>query len=112
MQMNFVSAENLRLLLTTVASADDARRLASALLERRLAACVNILPAVESHYRWQGNVESATELLLLCKTTVAHEAALAAAIRELHPYEVPEILSLQPHHVFDLYAHWVRESVL
>ena len=71
-----------------------ARSLARALVERRVAACVNLVPGVRSVYRWKGRVEEARETLLVAKTTAGRLPALLAAVRELHPYEVPEAIAL------------------
>ena len=74
-----------RIVLTTAGSLEEARKLAHALVERRLAACVNIVPQIESVYRWQGKVENATEWLLLIKTTAERFAHVRDAIREVTP---------------------------
>ena len=79
------------IVLTTVATPDDARRLAAGLLEQRLAACVQIL-AIQSAYRWKGAVQREPEQLLLIKTRVALYSAVEAHLRAHHPYEVPEIV--------------------
>ena len=79
------------IVLTTVATPDDARRLADGLLEKRLAACVQIL-AIQSAYRWKGAVQREPEQLLLIKTRVALYSAVEAHLRAHHPYEVPEIV--------------------
>jgi len=76
------------------ASALDARRIALALVDQRLAACVNIVPQVESIYRWEGKIEQATETTLLIKTRRDLVPAVTAAVRAIHPYEVPEIIAL------------------
>lgn len=80
--------------LTTVGSEDQARTIAEALVEQHLAACVNILPAVRSIYRWKGKLWDDEELMLVIKTTTGVFAALSKAIRDLHSYELPEILAL------------------
>ncbi|HRF84758.1 MAG TPA: divalent-cation tolerance protein CutA, partial [Pseudoxanthomonas sp.] len=72
--------------------ADTARRLATALVEARLAACASVLPPMRSVYRWQGTVEQAEEVLLLAKTTADLVPALTERLRTLHPYELPEIV--------------------
>jgi periplasmic divalent cation tolerance protein len=89
--------------------ADD---LATALVEERLAACVNALPGVRSTYRWQGKVEREGETTLLVKTSAAALARCAARLRELHPYECPEIVVLSPDVAasFAPYVAWVREQ--
>ena len=85
---------NVLLVLTNLPNRAAADTLAQVLVESRLAACVNILPACHSIYRWKGAVETAEESPLLIKTTEARYPALEAAIRERHPYEIPEIVSL------------------
>ena len=82
------------LVITTLPDADSAHRLATALVEQRLAACVNILAPCRSVYRWQGRIEDSAEVPLLIKTTDARYAALEAAIRAAHPYELPEIVAV------------------
>ena len=85
--------------------------MAAALVEERLAACVNILGGVHSVYRWQGAVEEASEVLLLIKTRVEKLEALEAAVRRLHSYEVPEFLILQSDGGSDAYLRWIDESI-
>ena len=89
---------------------DHAERIATALVERRLAACVNVIPSVVSVYRWKGSIERETESTLLIKTRADHLPALMTAIRELHPYEVPEIVALtvDPTDVNPAYLAWLR----
>ena len=82
------------LILTNLPDGDSARALAAALVEQRLAACVNILAPCSSVYRWQGELETAAEVPLLIKATRARYAALEAAIRARHPYELPEIVAV------------------
>ena len=98
------------LVFCTVPDTETAQRLARTLVEERLAACVNILPGVVSVYRWQGALQQEGELLLICKTTAATYAALEARLRELHPYELPEILALEPAHALAAYADWVTRE--
>ena len=99
------------LVLTTLAVDTDGGALARTLVAERLAACVNVLPAMTSVYRWQGRVDEAREQQLIIKTTSDHVAALAARLRELHPYEVPEFLVLRVSEGSDAYLRWIRESV-
>ncbi|HEX8817784.1 MAG TPA: divalent-cation tolerance protein CutA [Terriglobales bacterium] len=99
-----------RLVVTTAGSADEARRLAEALLERRLAACVNILPKVTSIYRWKGKVEESAEWMLWIKTTQALFEAVRDAIKEMHSYELPECICLAVEDGSHEYLEWVRES--
>ena len=100
-----------RLVLSTAGSQEEARKIAHALVERRLAACVNIVPGVESVYRWQGKVETAAEWLLVMKTTAAAFPALSKALRELHSYDVPECLMLTVEDGDAAYLEWIGESV-
>jgi len=81
------------------------------LVEERLAACVNVLPDVRSAYRWEGRVEEAGEALALLKTTAERLDALTARVRDLHPYEEPEVLALPSAGGSSSYAAWVRASV-
>ena len=95
----------------TCENEQQARRLATDLVERRLAACVNILPGVHSIYRWQGRVENAEEVLLLIKTTESTFAALAHQIHELHSYETPEIVGIAISNADGNYLDWLRQQV-
>jgi periplasmic divalent cation tolerance protein len=83
------------LILSTCPDADTAQRLARALVDERLAACVSVLPGMVSTYRWQGQVEQASEVQLLAKTPADRRDALMARLAELHPYELPEILAVE-----------------
>jgi periplasmic divalent cation tolerance protein len=94
---------------TTVASRDDARRMARALVERKLAACAQI-SEIESFYSWQGAVQDEPEWRILFKTTVERYAALETAIRELHPYELPAIHAVSVAQAFGPYADWVEQG--
>jgi periplasmic divalent cation tolerance protein len=105
------ASDRLVAVLTTVGSEDVALRIARELVERRLAACVNVIPSVRSVYRWEGAVQDDLELLLIVKTTSVRLPTVEDAIRALHPYEVPEIVALPTHHVAASYARWVVESV-
>ncbi len=90
---------------------NEATRIANALVEERLAACVNILPAVQSIYRWQGAVERASELLLLIKTTPAQFNALRDRIGELHSYDTPEVIAVPIVNSSEKYLAWLREQL-
>jgi|SRR6476661_6058416 periplasmic divalent cation tolerance protein len=96
--------------VTTVASADEARRLATALVEERLAACVQIVGPIESIYRWQGKVETATEWQCWIKTRRERYDALEATIRRLHSYEVPEILAVPIVAGSEAYLKWLTDE--
>ena len=98
--------------LVTCGSAKEARKIARALVEQRLAACVNILHApVLSVYRWKGKVESEKEFLLTIKTTRKRFPALQRAIRALHSYDVPEIIALPIIEGWHDYLVWISDSV-
>ena len=100
-----------RIVLTTAGSEEEARKIARHLVEKRLAACVNIIPQIESIYRWQGKVESAREWLLLVKTTQESFPAVRDAIRELHSYELPECVVLNIDDGSSDYLQWLADSV-
>ena len=97
--------------LSTVGTAEDAERIARALVERRLAACVNVVPGVVSFYRWKGAVEKDEERLLVIKTRAERLEALREALVELHPYEVPELVALPVEAGHAPYLAWLDESV-
>lgn len=97
--------------LTTVGADFDARAMAHALVEARLAACVNILPAVQSVYRWDGRVPDDTEQLLIIKTTGERVNALRAELFERHPYQVPEFVVLHVDETSEAYGRWLCDSV-
>src|SRR6185503_16364195 len=94
------------IVLTTI-DPKAAEKLASTLVEERVAACVNVVPRVTSVYRWKGRVERAGESLLVVKTSDARVAQLVRRIGELHPYEVPEIVAVDPSRVSARYRAWV-----
>jgi periplasmic divalent cation tolerance protein len=97
--------------LVTCGSAAEARRIARAVVEARLAACVNILPgAVNSIYRWKGKVESAREQLLLIKTSRKRLAKLQAAVERLHSYELPEFIALPIVAGSRAYLEWMAQK--
>lgn len=101
----------LRTVLCTFPDLPSARQIGTSLVEKQLAACVNLIPAVESIYRWQGKVETAAEVLAVFKTTEAAYPAFATVLAEVHPYDVPEIIALEPSAVATSYAAWVLENV-
>jgi periplasmic divalent cation tolerance protein len=107
-------AENMtdkRLVLTTCASLEEARSIAHTLVERQLAACVNIVPQIESVYRWQGEVEAAAEWLLVIKTTQDAFERLREALSKLHSYELPECIEIAIEDGTAAYLDWIGESV-
>ena len=97
--------------LSTAPDEATAARIAETLVERRLAACVNVVVGVRSTYRWKGEVRRDDEVLLVIKTTRAEIAALKAAFPEVHPYEVPELVVLPVAGGSEAYLRWVAESV-
>ena len=102
---------SLRLVLTSLDDADAAAAIARTLVEERLAACVNVVPGAHSIYRWKGALETAHEHLLLIKTTALAWPRLERRLRELHPYELPEIVVLASCDADAAYARWIGESV-
>lgn len=98
----------MRLLLSTVPDIEAARSIARALVEERDAACVNVVPGLTSIYRWKGKVEEAAEVLLLVKVRAERAEAVSRRIAELHPYDCPEVVSLDPSHVHPPYLDWLR----
>ena len=100
-----------RIVLSTAGSEDEARKIAHHLVEQRLAACVNIVPQIESIYRWQGNVESSREWLLVIKTSADKFARVRDAIRELHSYDIPECIALAGEDGSPDYLTWIIDSV-
>jgi periplasmic divalent cation tolerance protein len=96
-----------RIVLTTAATLEEAKRLGRTLVEERLAACATMIPAVESIYCWKDNIESSNENMLLLKTGADQLAALETRLRELHSYEVPEFLVLPVETGSRAYLDWM-----
>ena len=97
--------------MVTCGSRAEARKLAKVILERRLAACVNIIASLESHYWWQGKLDRANEYLLVIKTTRARTAALTRAVKATHSYEVTEVIFVSIAEGEENYLNWVRREV-
>jgi periplasmic divalent cation tolerance protein len=95
------------LVFTTLPSADKAAELAKLVVEERLAACANLLPAIRSIYRWQGKLQDENEVLLLLKTRAEHLERLKLRILELHPYELPEVLAVPVEAGYQPYLEWL-----
>jgi len=100
-----------RIVLTTAGSQEDARKIAHMLVERRMAACVNIVPQIESVYRWQGKVERAAEWLLVIKTQASAFARVCDAVKELHSYDLPECVMLEVAAGSKEYLDWIADNV-
>jgi periplasmic divalent cation tolerance protein len=101
-------ARGVELVLLTAPDAEVATRLARALVGEGLAACVNLVPGVRSIYRWQGELHDDAEVLLVAKTCADRAEALGARVRELHPYELPELVRLPLSGGSPAYLDWVR----
>lgn len=95
----------------SIPSQNEAARIATALVEQRLAACVQMLGPVHSTYRWQGAVERAEEWLCVIKTTRASYPAIEAAVRALHSYECPEIIATPITHGSEAYLSWLADQM-
>jgi periplasmic divalent cation tolerance protein len=104
-------ATSIRLAVTTVGGRTEAEALATALVERKLAACVNIIGPIQSVYRWQGDIERAEEFLLLIKTDTASLCPLERAVQELHSYDTPEFLVFEVAGAAEAYATWLLDSL-
>jgi periplasmic divalent cation tolerance protein len=102
---------NPKIAITTVGSSDEAKKLAEALVQEKLAACVNILPAVHSVYFWEGAIQKESEALLIIKTTKAKLKSLEGYLQRNHPYSVPEFVVIDPEHAGKKYAGWVETTV-
>jgi periplasmic divalent cation tolerance protein len=100
-----------RIVLSTAGSEEEARKIARHLVEDQLAACVNIVPRIESVYRWEGKVESNLEWLLVIKTTEEKFPAVRDAIRELHSYELPECIAISIEDGSTDYLEWIGQAV-
>lgn len=99
----------IRVVLTTFASPEDAERAIRSLVEEKLAACGTLMPGARSIYRWKDQIEDAVETVVLLKTTAGRQEEMTRRLKELHPYETPEVISLDPEAVSGGYAAWVRE---
>ena len=102
--------EDFAVVLVTAPDMDLARRLAKAALEAKLAACANIVPAVESHYWWKGKLESSDEVLLIFKTRQQLLPKLERAVREIHPYDTPEFVALPLTASSQKYLAWIEDN--
>lgn len=103
-----MSEEHYILVMTTCNQRETARRIADGLVEQRLAACVSLLPKIESVYAWQGRITHDEEILLLIKARASHYAALEQAIKSLHDYELPEIIAVPIDTGSAEYLNWIK----
>jgi len=99
------------LVLSTFPDAEVARTIARTLVEERLAACANLLPGAESLYWWKGVIESSSEVLAIFKTTEEGYPRLEVRLKELHPYELPEIVAVRPAGGLPAYLEWIAANV-
>ncbi len=104
-------ADNVRIILSTTNNLESAKKIARDLIEGKLAACVNILPGITSIYHWQNGIEEDQEYILIIKTTLEKTDSLERRILLLHPYEVPEIISLTVDSVSNKYLAWIINSI-
>jgi periplasmic divalent cation tolerance protein len=111
MQDLFIEKPGIIEVSTTVASEAEAKEIATAILDQRLAACVQIIPGVSSYYLWQGEREVSAELLLIIKTTMNAFGRLTELIKRQHSYDLPEIVARQISDASTEYRQWVIESV-
>ncbi|HEY3663381.1 MAG TPA: divalent-cation tolerance protein CutA [Chthoniobacterales bacterium] len=102
--------EEALVVLSTFPDVATARRIGRQLVEEKCAACVNLVPSVESIYWWEGKVEAGNETLALFKTTADRYEALETTLRQLHPYEVPEIIAFRIEQGLPEYLRWVSEN--
>lgn len=104
-------SSDLQLVYITTPTAEVARTLGRQLVELRLAACVNILPQMQSMYWWEGKIETSDEAVLIAKTSSSHTGALVAAVEKLHPYETPCALALSVDGGAGKYLHWLKSNL-
>ena|SRR5690242_6859458 len=103
-------ASEVLLVLSTLPDLTTARRIARQLVEEKHAACANVLPAIESIYWWQGKVENGEETLVLFKTTADRYERFESRLRQLHPYEIPEIMAVPVERGLPNYLQWVAAN--
>ena len=99
---------NVHILFSTVKSAQTAEKIASTVVEEGLAACVNVLPGVSSYFQWKGEIQHEQEFMLILKTSTDRLRELIERVKNLHPYEVPEIVSLTVEEGYQPFLDWVE----
>ena len=102
--------DDIQIVYCTVPDSETGRRIAGYLVEYRLAACVNLLPGIESIYKWKGEIHRDSEVLLMIKSRGADYTALESGIRKLHPYELPEIIAVPVGNGSPEYLEWIRTA--
>jgi periplasmic divalent cation tolerance protein len=114
MQSNSAPQNNIDhcIILSTCPNQEVAETIAHALIEEKLAACVNIVPGVTSVYEWKGKIEKSQEQLLIAKTTTSTYSAVENAILKRHPYELPEVISIPINNGLASYLSWIDDNVL
>jgi periplasmic divalent cation tolerance protein len=110
-KLNKIQPETILLVFTNMPDVDSANTLAEMLIQQKLAACVNILGACQSIYRWQGKIEHANEIPVMIKTSQARYHALETAILKAHPYELPEIIAIHVDGGAPKYLQWVNAQL-
>jgi periplasmic divalent cation tolerance protein len=108
--MSWTTTDDLVVMMCTAPDAETAARLGRMLVEKALAACVNIVPGLRSIYRWQGSLCDEPEVLMVIKTRQSKVESLSGVLRAGHPYQTPEIIALPVAGSLEAYARWVRES--
>ncbi len=99
------------IILTTASATEEGRSIANTLVEKQLAACVNIIPKISSVYRWEGQIQSETEVLLLIKTTKDLEAEVYREVQAVHSYDTPELITLPITNGSETYLDWLTAAV-
>lgn len=108
---NYGRYENIYLVLTTAGNMEEAKKMANILVDERLAACVNIVPNINSVYRWEGIIERAEEVLLLAKTTEEELEETIETMEKTHSYETPEVIAFQSENGLPKYLEWIKDNV-
>ena len=103
-------AEQVLVILVTVINQKEAVRIGEKMVHMKLAACTNVIPSIQSIYRWKGKVTNAQEVLLILKSTKPRYRALEKAIKAMHAYEVPEVIALPVTEGLEAYVRWVRDE--